>query len=139
MPERELTKEEIICSKVLWRMLRKQWILIYNYSPISWTYFLVASGMDWMYYRSEQWDIIWFSNMLELLERAEKNVFTKEIKSIEWIDIEYIFNAFDDSHYRSVLSGIKPPVNPFIWQDMSNKELLEYIKNIKPKSFYFVD
>lgn len=141
MPERELTREEYLCSKILWRMLREQWILIYNYSPISWTYFLVASGLDWMYYRSEQWDIIWFSNMLELLERAEKNVFTKEIKSIEWIDIEYIFNAFDDNHYRSVLYGIKPPINPYSkwYKDISNYEVLEYVKNIKPKSFYFVD
>jgi hypothetical protein len=84
---------------------------------------------------------MWFSNMLELLERAEKNVFTKEIKSIEGIDIEYIFNAFDDSHYRSVLYGIKPPINPYSkwYKDISNYELLNYVKNIKPKDFYFVD
>ena len=88
MLEKELLREEYLCSKILWRMLKEQWILIYNYSPISWTYYFTVSGMNWVYYRSEQWDILLFSNMLELLERAEKNVFTKEIKSILWIDIE---------------------------------------------------
>lgn len=141
MLEKELSREEYLCSKILWRMLREQWILIYNYSPISWTYYLTVSGMDWMYYRSEQWNIMLFSNMLELLERAEENVFTKEIKSIEWIDIEYIFNTFDDIYYRSVLYGIKPPINPYskYYKDISKEELLNYVKNIKPKDFYFVD
>jgi len=141
MLEKELSREEYLCSKILWCMLREQWIFIYNYSPISWTYFLTVSGIDWKYYRSEQWDILLFSNMLELLERAEKKVFTKKIKSIEWIDIEYIFNAFDDSHYRSVLYGIEPPINPYSkwYKDISKYEVLKYVKNIKPKSFYFVD
>lgn len=138
MLEKELSREEIICSRVLWRMLRKQWIRIFNYNTF-WACFVVVSATDWRYYRTEEWNILSFSNMLELLERAEVNVFTKEIKSIEWIDIEYIFNAFADIHYRSVLYGIEPPLNPFIWQDISNEELLDYVKNIKPKDFYFVD